>query len=315
MTRAEKFRTTTRPYELLPHVLRFEHQLSRLLRILQIRLDLAAALTSLGALTAQLFERTYAALIARAARLDALADPRLFLPQFLVEQRRVARLDFKRVAFAQQIVIVAAGPGAQHAPIQLDDAAGHMPHEGAIVADEQQRARKAQDELLQPGDGLDVQMVGRLIQQQQIRITDQCTPQQDASAPTAGQGLHIQCGVQIQRGHRPLDALLNLPRLKTLRIARKAGGNDFLDPLRRQYTHLLRKHRNTRTRANPHLAAIGFDLPGDQFQQRGFALTVAAEQTQALATTYLQVDAIQKRAKAVGQGNLVEARNGHGCVS
>ena len=98
------------------------------------------------------FERADSAFVASAPRLDALADPRLLLRELLVEQRRVLGLDVERGAFLEHVVVVAAGPAREAAAIELHDARRKTPDEGAIVAHEQQCARKFEHHVLEPAD-------------------------------------------------------------------------------------------------------------------------------------------------------------------
>ena len=138
--RAEKSAITADPAEVEPDVARLEHQLSRRRGVLRLEIDLPRTLAPLAALDAQLLERPHSALVARAARLDALADPRLLLGELLVEQGGVLGLDVERRALLEHVVVVAARPALQPAAIELHDARRQAPHERAIVADEEQRA-------------------------------------------------------------------------------------------------------------------------------------------------------------------------------
>jgi hypothetical protein len=164
---------------------RLEHEFSRRRRILRSNLHLADALAPFAALYAQLFERAHPAFVARAPCLHALANPRFFLGQFLVEQRRVPGLDLERSLLLHDIVVITARPNTELPSIEFHDARRQAAHEGAIVADEQQRAAKVLHHLFEPGDGIDVQMIGRLVQQQQIRLGDQCAAQHHAPPPSA----------------------------------------------------------------------------------------------------------------------------------
>lgn len=58
----------------------------------------------------------------------------------------------------------------QMAAIELDNLLGHSIKEVAIMGNEQHSSGKGGNEILQPLDGGDIQMVGRLIEQQDIRL-------------------------------------------------------------------------------------------------------------------------------------------------
>ncbi len=100
---------------------RFEHQLAGRRRILRSNLHLPDALAPFAALDAQLLERAHPALVARAPRLHALANPNLFLGQLLVEQRRMLGLDFERRSLLQNVIVIVARPDSQLSPIEFHD--------------------------------------------------------------------------------------------------------------------------------------------------------------------------------------------------
>ena len=68
------------------------------------------------------------------------------------------------------VVAVVGFDGPQQ---QLRHVVAHMVHEIPVVADEQHGAPVAQQVFLQPGDGLQVQVVGGLVQQQHVRALQQ----------------------------------------------------------------------------------------------------------------------------------------------
>src|SRR5208337_1962726 len=177
---------------------RFEYQFAGGPRFLYPYIDLPDALTPLAALYAQLFQCAHAALVARTARLNTLADPHFFLGQFLVEQGGVLRLDFQRGALLLQVIIVVAGPCAELSAVQFHDARRQAAHEGTIMTDEQQGTVVVDHHVLEPGDGLDVQMIGRLVEQQEVGFADQRTPKHHTPAPTAGQRAHGRVALQLQ---------------------------------------------------------------------------------------------------------------------
>ncbi len=151
-----------------------------------------------GAASPQCKQRLHAPLVARAARLDALPQPDFFLRQFLVEALEVARLVLQRRRFLLEIRRIAAGPRRERATIEFDDPGGEVREEGAIVGDEEQRSRKRREVLFQPADRVDVQMVGRLVEQQDVRLRHQRLPEQRAAPPAAGELTDLSVGGQRQ---------------------------------------------------------------------------------------------------------------------
>ena len=84
------------------------------------------------------------------------------------------------------------------AAVQLKDAGGHHVEEGAVVGDQQQRAAEGHQQLAQPADGVQVQVVGGLIEQQHLGLGHQGLGQRDALAVAAGQGVDHRVGLQAQ---------------------------------------------------------------------------------------------------------------------
>ena len=73
-----------------------------------------------------------------------------------------------RASFGRFVGGEVAGVAAQHAAVELDDARGHRVDEGAVVRDEQQRAAPRHEQALQPLDRVEVEVVGRLVEQQHV---------------------------------------------------------------------------------------------------------------------------------------------------
>ena len=57
--------------------------------------------------------------------------------------------------------------------------------EVAIVGDRDGRERRRVDEALEPHDALDVEVVGRLVEQEHVRIRDQRARERDPLLPAA----------------------------------------------------------------------------------------------------------------------------------
>ena len=73
------------------------------------------------------------------------------------------------------------------AAIELENPAGDVVEEVAIVGDGDDRARVVLEEALEPGDRFGVEMVGRLVEQQQVGRLQQQPAQRDAAALAARQ--------------------------------------------------------------------------------------------------------------------------------
>ncbi len=85
---------------------------------------------------------------------------------------------------------VVALPRNAVAAIELEDPACDVVEEIAIVRDRDDRAGKFLEETLEPGDGLGIEVIGRLVEQQHVGIRQQQAAQGDAPALAARQRLH-----------------------------------------------------------------------------------------------------------------------------
>ena len=177
---------------------RFEDQPARGRRLLDLEFDLPDALATLAALPAQLLEGANPAFVARAPRLDTLADPRFLLRQLLVEQRRMLGLDFERGELLQHVIIVVAAPLPQLSAIQFDDASREAADERAVVTDEQQRTVEIDHHVLEPGDRFDIEVVRGLIQQQQVGRRHERPSEHHAPAPPARQCAQRRIAIELQ---------------------------------------------------------------------------------------------------------------------
>ena len=75
------------------------------------------------------------------------------------------------------------------AAVEFNHSRSYTPDERTVVTDKEYRATKLPKRLFEPSDGRNVQVVGGLIEQQHIRLSDQCSGQQDPTLPATGQGI------------------------------------------------------------------------------------------------------------------------------
>ncbi len=89
------------------------------------------------------------------------------------------------------------------AVLDVDDAIGDAVEELAIVGDEQQRAGVLAQPRLEPQDGVEVEMVGGLVEQQQVGAAHERARHVEAHAPAAGELGH---GARLV-GHAEAEAV------------------------------------------------------------------------------------------------------------
>jgi hypothetical protein len=109
-----------------------------------------------------------------------------------------------------------AGVAAQDAAVELDDAGGHAVQEGAVVGDQHHAALEAHQQALQPVDGIQVQVVGGLVEQQHVGHGHQRLGQGHALLHAARQLADVAAAVQVQLGQGGVHPLLPVPGVQRL---------------------------------------------------------------------------------------------------
>ncbi len=100
-------------------------------------------------------------------------------------------------------------------PVELQDPLRDVVQEVAVVGDGDDRARVLGEEALQPLDRLGVEVVGRLVEQQQVGVLEQQPAQRHASLLAAGERGDVGVvGRAAERVHRDLDVALDVPRVR-----------------------------------------------------------------------------------------------------
>jgi hypothetical protein len=96
--------------------------------------------------------------------------------------------------------------------VELEDPARDVVEEVAIVRDRDNRAGEFLEEALEPRDGLGVEVVGRLVEQQHVGIRQQQAAKRDTPALAARQRLHARVPRrQTQRVGGDFELALELP--------------------------------------------------------------------------------------------------------
>ena len=132
-----------------------------------------------------------------------------------VDHRFLGQLLF----FLQQIGGKVAGVRQQLAPVQLHDAGSHIVQKRAVVGDGDDAALEVNQQALQPLDRVQVQVVGRLVEQQHFRLRHQGLRQRNPFFRAAGERADNRIGVQVQTVKRFCDALLPVPTVQGLNFA------------------------------------------------------------------------------------------------
>ena len=114
--------------------------------------------------------------------------------------------------------------GNAAAAIELENPARDVVEEVAIVGDDEDRARIGAQMPLEPVDGLGVEMVGRLVEQEEVGLLEQEAAKGDAAALAARKRRHLRVvGRAAERVHRLLDLAVEIPQALGLDLVLKPG--------------------------------------------------------------------------------------------
>ena len=157
-------------------------------------------------LGAHLYEGLHAGVGFRAARARAAAGPGFFLAELLVEGGALAFFGDEQLFLADEVGVVIAGPAGELAAIEFDDAVGHATQEGAVVRDEEQGDLLFEQELFHPQDGIQVHVVGRLVEEQQAGLGGEGLGEEAAALQSAGKGVEGPVFGEAEAGDQIIDA-------------------------------------------------------------------------------------------------------------
>ncbi len=132
--------------------------------------------------------------------------------QALGELGVLGALDLHTLGLGLQVGGVVALVRVQVAAIHFADPFGHIVHEVTIVGDGDDGALVLVQELLQPQDRFGIQMVGGLVEQQQIRSLKQQLAQCHTTALATGAHAHRRIRIRaLQRIHGLLELGVEIP--------------------------------------------------------------------------------------------------------
>jgi len=137
--------------------------------------------------------------------------------QRATSHRRVLLLESEPLLLLLEPRGVVALPGDAASTVELENPAGDVVEEVAIVGDGDDRSGVLLEKTLEPRDGLGVQVIGRLVEQQQIGLLEQNSTQRHAAPLATRERRHV--GVtrrHAQRVHGDLDGAVQLPEIRRI---------------------------------------------------------------------------------------------------
>ena len=335
-----------RSAEVVADVGRLEHEITRPSSLLHFDARPAEHVAAPAAPAAQFLQGAHTAFVPGAPRLDAGSDPLFFLGQFLVEQRVAARLGLECGRLATQVRLEIALPTGQFAAVHLDDARGQRLQEHPIVRDEYNRCVESAQKPFEPIDRGYVEMVGRLVQQKNVRGAGQGSGQQHAPLGAGRDGLerveHRQLDdredlAQLQQwgpSTSQFDLSAQLVQLAPHRVVGwlgrsfqferqtmisgnqvgmvvQAGRHHVDDGTADRLGHRLRKPRRAQASGPDDLAVVGLQLTVEQPQQGRFSGAVAADQRNPLSGIDAKIGPIDQRRPGKSEGRVAKRQQCH----
>src|SRR5271156_5919429 len=174
----------------------------------------------------------------------------------------------------------------------------HIFKEVAVVADDDAGELRILEQSFEPFDSLEVQVIGGLIQQQDVRSLDQALDNRQTLAPTAGQS----CGVGFKICETgATESFFRSERKFLLRYARsfeRALDNGPASRFRSKTRNLLDK---THLRAFTYrdFSFIRFYTPEKNLEQGGLAGAVGTDQSDSLTFGHGEGDILEQRGQSI----------------
>ena len=227
---------------------------------------------------------------------DDLAGQLLLVPFLLFEEVVTPRLE------PGKTLLDAAGL----ATVDPDGAPGEVGEKAPVVADQHQRRTQRFELVFQPFDGRQVEVVGRLVQQQDIGLGRQHASQRGAARLPARQRSRIFGAHQTELFEqilRPVGIVRTFkPRFDISERGREA-----------RQIGLLRQIADRSARLEESLTRIRFDGARRDLEKGGFSRPVAADQCDLVARRDGKLGPFQQRGAAHDEADRLqgEKRRGH----
>ena len=201
------------------------------------------------------------------------------------------------------------------------------------MADDDHRAVEALEPGFQPDQRVQVQVVGRLVQQQQVGRAHQRARQLQPHAPAAGEAVDRRVELLAAEAQAQQQRLRARARVEGAGLVQRqvrvghgmavaagfGGGQRGLRALQRQVAlqhevggavlglgHVLRHLADAPARRDLDVAGVGMQPVGEQREQAGLAGAVAADQADLLARLQRHVGALQHDLGAAAQRQVAQ---------
>ena len=203
-----------------------------------------------------------------------------------------------------QIVVVIAEVFLHAVRAHLDNAVGHAVDEVAVVRDGEDGAVEILQSTLQHFAAVHVQMVGRLVEKEEVVALEHQFAQRNAALFAAGEHgdllVNVVAGEEEQRQHRA----------HAVEVEAGEGVPQFVQDVlfRVEPGLVLLVVAQIDVGAELHLARVGLQFAGDDVEQRGLAHAVGADDGHAVAGAQVEVEVFKQPAplEALGKAMHLE---------
>jgi hypothetical protein len=171
------------------------------------------------------------------------------------------------------------------------------------VRDEEKRPRLPEQKVLEPGDGVDVQVVGGLVEKEDVRVPGKRPGDQRPALHPPRKGPEIGARRKSEAG----DRLLRRPP--------GAAGDDVVHGPRKTGRDLLGDEGDRAPLLPNDLAFVRRDLSVHHLKQGGFPRPVPAQEADPIPGLDLQARPIEQRRSAEGNPDVPQAQQRHAACS
>ena len=233
----------------------------------------------------------------------AAAQPgELLLDQLLATLLGGARLPLA-LRLGQHERRVAALVAVDGPVVDLPRRLAHLVEEPAVVGDDDEGAGPADEVLGEPGHRLDVEVVGGLVEHDQVVAPEQQRGQGAAATLAAGQP--EDGAVQRDAGEQLLDDAAH-HRVGRPLVVGEAAQHGLADRVGVDELVALVQVADLDAAGHRHPAGVGLLEPGHHLEQGGLAVPVATDDADALPRRDAEGDLVEQRAHAVRLGDPLQ---------
>ena len=258
----------------------------------------------------------------------------------LLHVRRLLQRELLR-ALALELRIV-AGVGLELPRVEMDDAADHAVEEIAVVGDEEQRSGITREPVLEPQHCVEVEVIGRLVEEQEVRAAHQRLREVEPHPPAAGESRdripmarrrEAEAGQEHCRaGTRRIAADLVVAVMEVRerfalagRIGARCGLGDLegtldlaqlavavldeVDRRRGGRQRLLRDVRRRPRRRKLDVPGVLVRLPQDQREEARLAAAVRPDEADLVSRMHGEVRPVEQALRAAGEGEVGDAEH------